>query len=118
MTASNQNFTSYVGMAVAPIFLITDGAGNVIPLQTVQDIEWIAYKDTSIPAALTKKKSVAGGITFVTDGSDGKIQVNIAKADTIGFDGWYFHSVAITDAAANPTTEATGRWAVLQPGPL
>ena len=118
MTASSQNFTSYAGMAVAPIFTVTDGSGNAIDLSTASDIEWIAFKDITLTAALTKKKSVSAGVTFVNTGSDGNIQVNMANGDSTSLDGWYFHSVVVTDSGGNKTTVAIGRMAILQPGPL
>jgi hypothetical protein len=118
MTASNQNFTSYAGDDAEPIFTVTDGAGAAIDLSSVSDIEWIAYKDKSLAAALTKKKSISSGITFPNAGTDGKIQVNISRTDTAALDGWYFHSVLITDGSGNKTIVEVGRWAVLQPGPL
>jgi len=119
VTASAQDFNVYAGDDALPIFTVTDGATppNPIPLQTAAEIEWIAYKDTSLASALTKKKST-GGVSFVTDGSNGQIKVAISNADTAPLDGWFFHSAVVTDSNGNKTTFEVGRMAVLQRGTL
>jgi len=119
MTTSNQDFTSYAGMAVYPQFTIYSDAANTIPLDlsTSTEIECTFYKDIGVAAALIKKKST-GGISFVNTGTDGQIKVNISNSDSAPLDGWYFHSAVVTDFSGNKATVEVGRWAVLQPGPL
>jgi len=119
MTAYSQDFTIYAGRASAPVFTITDGAGNALDVSGMAEIEWIMYRDVSLTAVITKKKSL-GGLSFVNTGVDGLVRLNLANADSTGTDGWYFHGVQLTDAtgAANKTIVEQGRVAVLQAGPM
>lgn len=110
--ALNQDFVTYAGNAVSPIFTVQTTAGVAINISTVSDITWQAQPDADTAAVLTKKKSNSGQIVFVTDGTDGKFQVNIATGDTTNFSGYYIHSATIFDASSNPTTVAVGRMQV------
>lgn len=121
MSKTGQNFYIYQGDAQAPVFTIY-GSDGVTPLDisTAQDLQWIAYTlPDQTPPSISKKKSVGGGVSFVSTGSDGKLQVNLANADSAALAfGWYFHGVIITDASGNKTTVSVGRMAVLARGNL
>lgn len=119
MTTSGQDFTSYAGMAVFPQFTIYSDSKNTVPLDvsTATEIECVFYKDKSLSAVLTLRKTT-GGISFVTNGTDGKIKLNISNANSASLDGWYFHSAVVTDGSGNKAVFEVGRWAVLQPGPV
>lgn len=117
MTATNQDFTLYDGDAGDPqIGPIKDGSGNVVDLSAYADIIFVAYTDPALPAVLTKKKSVGGGITFVTDGTDGLFAVHIESADTAGKSGWYFHNADLKDSGGDYSTVATGRFGIVPRG--
>jgi len=108
---TNQNFVTYQGDDVFPIFTVEDGAGAVVDISTVTQITWWCQLTVEDGAVLTKRKS-AGEITFVTNGTDGRFQVEITATDTALLDGWYQHMARITDALGNATTVAVGRMQV------
>lgn len=111
MTATSQDFTIYAGDAAVPIFTVKDDSGAVIDISTVDEIEWVAQRDPASSAVIRKTKT-GGGITFVTDGTDGKFQVSLTAADTSALTAYYLHQAVITDQTGNPTTVATGRMRV------
>lgn len=118
MAAINQKFAVYRGDDIAPVFTVRNAAGVAIDISTVQNIEWIAYRNfTTSP--LLKKMKTTGGIEFVTNGANGELRVLIDKIDTAALSwGWYYHSVVITDATGEITTVTTGRMAILERGML
>lgn len=110
----NQDFITYRGDDVAPIFTVQDADGVAIDISTVSDIKWNARR-TDDTIVLTKTK-LTGGIAFVTTGVNGQFQVTILKADTQALDGFYVHEAQIVDASSNVTTVSVGRMQVgLQP---
>lgn len=112
MTASfNQDFITFVGDDVFPIFTVLDSAGAPVDISTVLQIEWYCQTtaDSGTAADLTK---TAGDIVFVTDGTDGKFQVNILAAVTTTLNGFYQHVARITDASGYVTTVTVGRMQV------
>ncbi len=112
MAASvNQDFTTYSGDDVYPIFTVYDGSGNILDISTVSDIQWYAQKDdASTPAASASK--LGGTIAFVTTGVDGRFQVTLSKGVTAALSGFYIHIAKIIDALANVTTVTVGRMQV------
>lgn len=113
MATFNQDFITFAGDAVSPIFTVQNSAGAAVDISTVSQISWSAQRNLDDTAALTKTKS-AGQITFVTNGTDGKFQVALTVNDTKGLSGWYEHTASITDAGGNVTTVAIGRMNVGQ----
>jgi hypothetical protein len=112
MAAVNQDFNTYVGDAVSPIFTVTTSSGGaVVDISGASEIAWSAYRDDASAAVLTKLKST-GAITFVNTGTDGKFQVAILKTDTALLTGAYIHKATITDANGNVTSVAVGRMQV------
>ena len=112
MAAVNQDFITYVGDAVSPIFTVTASSGGAaVDISGATEITWSAARDDVSAAVLTKLKS-AGQITFVNSGTDGKFQVAILKTDTALLSGFYIHKASITDAAGNVTSVAVGRMQV------
>jgi hypothetical protein len=110
MPAQNQDFETFAGNSVSPIFTVTNN-GVVVDISTVTDISWSMQLDAESAALVTKTKS-AGQIVFVTNGTDGKFKVNILGADTTGKSGFYVHTATITDGSGNLTTVAIGRMQV------
>ena len=109
MAASlNQDFVTYKGDSVTPIFTVLNSAGTAIDISSVTQITWTARRENSDSATVTKTKT-GGTITFVTDGTDGKFQVAIIGTDTTAMDGFYLHEASITDASGNVTTVSVGR---------
>jgi hypothetical protein len=108
----NQDFVTFVGDAVSPIFLVV-GSDGVTPVDIsgATQITWTAQRNSADAVALTKTKT-GGGITFVTNGTDGKFQVAITSADTSsGLLGWYAHTASILAGGITTTVEA-GRFVI------
>jgi len=112
MTAKfNQDFITFAGDDVAPIFTVQDSSGAAVDISTVTQITWLAHL-TADDAALITKTKTAGQISFVTNGTDGKFQVAINAADTASLSGWYQHLASITDGTGKITTVEVGRMQV------
>lgn len=111
MTAGSQDFKIYAGDAAIPVFTVENGAGTPIDISQSSEISWVARRAADSAPIVTKLKTT-GGITFVTDGTDGKFQVVLAKADTTDLTGFYLHQAVVTDAFDQPSTVATGRISV------
>jgi hypothetical protein len=107
----NQDFVTYAGDDVFPIFTVKDSAGNAVDISTVTEISWAAIRNSDAAVAVTRTKT-AGQIAFVTNGTDGKFQVTIPKAVTAGLSGFYRHTATITDSLGNVTTVEVGRMQV------
>lgn len=108
MTATAQDFTTYAGDAIDPVFTVKNSAGTAIDISTVTEIVWTVQRDFTSAAVLTKRKTT-GGVSFVNTGSDGKFQAIIASGDTSALTGYYLHLAKITDALGNVSTVAIGR---------
>lgn len=108
MTQSGQDFVVYAGDAATVQFTVLDQNGNAVDISTVSEITWTARRDLATAVVLTKTKS-AGNIVFATSGTDGKLNLSLAIADTSSLTGYYLHQVIITDAIGNPTTVTLGR---------
>ncbi len=104
----NQDFVTYQGDAVAPVFTVRDADGTVVDISTVSEITWSARRNLDTAAVLTKTRS-GGAITFVTNGTNGQFQVAIATGDTSAMAGFYVHQAKITDSTGNVTTVTVGR---------
>lgn len=111
MTTTLQDFTLYAGDAGTLTFTVKDQNGTVVDISTVTDILWTASLIATDAAVLTKKKSL-GGISFVTNGTDGQFKVTILKTDLTTLKGYYYHAAQTVDASGNPSTVATGRMQV------
>lgn len=112
MTAQfQQDFLTFAGDDVFPVFTVRDSAGAAVDISTVSQITWYCQSTGDGGALITKTKS-AGQIAFVTNGTDGKFEVTIGKTDTTGLSGFYQHVASITDALGNITTVTVGRMRV------
>lgn len=112
MTAAiNQDFVTYQGDDVSPIFTVTDASGTAVDISTVSQISWTCQRNLSESVALIKTKT-GGGISFVTNGVDGKFQVLLTAADTTALEGYYLHRATVTDAASQTTSVTVGRMQV------
>lgn len=109
--ATNQDFKTFQGDDVAPVFTVRDSSGNAIDISTVNEIEWYCQQNQESGVALSLKKST-GGIVFVGGGTTGQFQVNIPRASTATLDGWYQHLSRITDGLGKVTTVEVGRMQV------
>lgn len=112
MAALNQDFVTYSGDTVSPIFTVLNSSNVAIDISTVSEITWKLRPEDVDAAALVTKTKTAGQITFVTDGTDGKFQVAITAADTATLSGYYLHEAQITDGSGNVTTVTVGRMQV------
>jgi hypothetical protein len=113
MASTNQDFITYQGDTVSPIFTVTTNGTTIVDISAAIQITWFVERDIGSGALLTKTKT-AGQITFVTDGTDGKFQVLITATDTAALSGNYVHLASVTDAGGNVTTVAVGQ---MQVGP-
>lgn len=112
MTAAlDQDFVTYIGDTVRPIFTVLNQANAVVNIATVNEITWTARSQEGDAALITKTKT-GGAITFVTNGSDGKFQVTIGPTDVASLSGFYLHSASITDSNNFQTTVTIGRMQV------
>lgn len=103
----NQDFITFAGDDVAPIFTVIDSAGAAVNISSVSNIQWYVNGADGSPA-LTLTKT-GGQIAFVTDGTDGKFQVNISAANTTALPaGNSQHLARIVDALGNVTTVEVG----------
>jgi len=105
--AVSQNFTTYIGDAAVPIFNVVDRNGNPVDISAASDIIWSAFRTWGAAPVLQKRKT-AGQITFVTDGTNGQFQLQLAAPDTNPLSGNYLHKSQLEDVAGNLTTIATG----------
>src|SRR5215831_2818275 len=114
MVASvNQDFVTYVGDTVIPIFTVQNSLGQAVDISTASQIQWnCRLNNTESPAIIITKLKSAGQVTFVTNGVDGKFQVTIQPADTSQLSGFYIHEAILTDAVGNVTTVTVGRMQV------
>ena len=115
MAVVNQDFITFQGDNVSPIFTVVGSDGvTAVDISGVSDIVWTAQLNLTSAAVITKKKSTSG-ISFVNTGTDGKFQVAILPADTTPLSGWYVHSAALlSSGGANQTTCTVGRMQVGQ----
>lgn len=114
MASVNQDFVTYSGDSVSPIFTVTNRTGTVVDISTVTNITWQGKADADSTAIITKTKT-GGGITFVTTGVDGQFQVALTGVDTAAFaavGSMFVHTASITDASGNVTTTTIGRMQV------
>src|ERR1043166_8816840 len=112
MVASvNQDFVTYRGDTVKPIFTVVNSSGVAVDISSVTEITWTAKLNNDGSALITKTKT-GGGITFVTTGADGKFQVNVLPADTLTLSGFYLHYASLVDGAGNVSTVSVGRMPV------
>lgn len=108
VAAINQDFITYQGDSVIPIFTVVDASGVAVDISGATQIAWTCRLNLDTPAVITKLKTT-GGISFVNTGIDGKFQVSILPADTSPLSGWYIHAGVITDGAGNVSTVEVGR---------
>lgn len=109
----NQDFKTFAGDDVLPQFTVQDSAGNSIDISTVIEITWWCQSNADVGTVpvVTRKMSL-GQISFVTNGADGKFQVDLPASVTSTLDGMYQHLASITDAAGKVTTVTVGRMQV------
>jgi hypothetical protein len=111
MTAFNQNFNTYPGDVISPVFTMLDQSGNPINISSASAIAWSAYRTVGAAPAVSKSLG-AGTIVFVGGGTTGQFQVNLLAGDTNAMTGVYLHGAVITDALGNVSTVALGQMTV------
>lgn len=109
MAAVNQDFVTYAGNDVSPIFTVKNSAGATVDISSVIEITWAAKGQSTDTVPVISKTKTGGQITFVTNGQDGQFQVAIAAADTAPLTGYFIHEASITDSSNHITTVAIGR---------
>ena len=113
MSEKGQDFTVYIGRDSAPIFTVVNSAGAPVNLSTVLDIGWDCQLDLEQgDDALISKLKSTGGISFVTDGSDGQFKLNLVAADYAAMSGFYMHEAWLVNSDSTETEVATGRMRV------
>lgn len=110
MAALNQDFVTYAGDDVSPVFTVLNASGVAVDISAVTEITWKALNEDGT-VVLTKTKT-GGGIVFSTSGADGKFVVTLTKTDTALLSGYYQHEASIKDVANNITTVTVGRMQV------
>ena len=95
MSAVNQDFITYAGDSVRPIFTVVDQNNAPVDISSISDISWSARLNLQKPIVLTKKKST-GGIVFTGSGTDGRFTLILAASDTLSLSGWFIHQASIT----------------------
>jgi len=111
VAAVNQDFVTYRGDTVIPIFAVVDANGVAVDISGATQISWTCRLDLDGTPLVTKTKT-GGGVTFVNTGTDGKFQVAVLPADTSQLSGFYIHAAVITDGAGNVSTVEVGRMQV------
>lgn len=109
--AADQNFSTFQGDAILPVFIVKDPDGLVVNISTITEITWRAKRFPDNVVVLEKTKT-AGQIIFTTNGEDGKFQVDITASDTASLAGIYLHEATVTDPTAGRTTIASGQMTV------
>lgn len=111
VAAVNQDFVTYRGDTVVPIFAVVDASGVAVDISGATQISWTCRLNIEGSALITKTKT-GGGVSFVSTGVDGRFQVSILPADTSQLSGFYIHAAVITDGAGNVSTVEVGRMQV------
>jgi hypothetical protein len=109
MASVNQDFVTYAGDTVTPIFTVVDVNGQPVNISTVTQITWTCFRSLQLSTPLITKTLTGGEITFTGIGTNGQFQVTILPADTQSLSGWYIHQASIADASGNQTTVTVGR---------
>src|SRR6516164_6851604 len=111
MPAFSQNFDTYPGDAILPIFTVQDQTGAPINISSVSDIQWIAQRAVGQPILFTKTK-LPGGVNLISGGTTGQFQVNLIAADTMALSGVYLHQALLIDGTGNQSTVTIGQMTV------
>lgn len=111
MTAFAQNFNTYPGDTISPVYTVQDQFGNPVDISTVGEIVWTASRTVGGPVLVSKAKS-AGQIVLVGGGVTGQFQVKLLAADTNALNGVYQNAALIFDVASNQSTVALGQLTV------
>jgi hypothetical protein len=108
VAAINQDFVTYRGDTVKPIFAVVDSSGNPVDISGATQIAWSCRLNLDGSPLISKTKT-GGQIAFVNTGVDGKFQVTILPTDTQPLSGFYIHAAVITDSVGNVSTVEVGR---------
>jgi len=111
MPAFSQNFDTYPGDAILPIFTVQDQTGAPINISSVSDIQWTAQRAVGQPILFTKTK-LSGGVNLISGGTTGQFQVNLIAADTMALSGVYLHQALLIDGTGNQSTVTIGQMTV------
>jgi hypothetical protein len=111
MTAFAQNFNTYPGDVITPVFTVQDQNGAPIDISSVSDIRWTAQRAVGQPVVLSKTKAAAQ-IVLISGGTTGQFQVNLLAADTSALTGVYLHQALLIDGLGNQSTVTLGQMTV------
>lgn len=106
--------TYHAGDALEIETTVRDDASNIVDISGATEIEWLLKEnetDTDANALLTKTQT-GGGITFTTDGTDGKFTVKIDTGDTDGMSGAKHHRARVTDGQGDRATVFHGTFTI------
>lgn len=102
-----QSISNYhAGDALKITVTVEDSDGNAIDISGANVIEWYLKDnatDSDADAILSKTKS-GGGITFTSDGTDGKFDIKIDTSDTDGESGTKHHRARLKDSDDDRST--------------
>lgn len=112
MTAFAQNFNTYAGDTISPIFKVTDQDGNPIGIGAAQNIVWQAARTAAGFAAPVVMKQLGQGITILGTGDTGMFQLNLTGVDTLPLSGVYLHEAIVYGSTDNAFTVTLGQMTV------
>ena len=111
MPAFAQNFDTYPGDVISPVFTVLDQDGNPVNISSVSDIQWTAQRAVGQPILLSKSK-LGGQINLVSGGTTGQFQVALTSTDTSSLTGVYLHQALLFDGTGNQSTVTIGQMTV------
>lgn len=108
MTDTVQDFSVFAGDACQPQILVTDGDGNPIPLDGLDEVIWLIFETVNSTTALLTKRLSDGTLSLPGGGAQSIIVPNIVKADLLTLKGYYFHKAKLFDGSDEPSTVTLG----------
>ena len=111
-TQLNQDFVTYQGDTVTPIFTVLDASGNPVDISAATEIAWSARQSLGDPVALLLTKT-GGQVTLIGGGTTGQFEVAITALDTESLSGFYTQYATLSLGGAI-TTVIIGRMKVGQ----
>lgn len=107
MPHQTQNIGEYhAGNALEITATVQDSTGTALDISGATVIEWYLKTSAADPdaEALLSKTLSGGGITFTTDGTDGKFDIKIETGDTSGMSGTKYQVARLEDGQGDLST--------------
>lgn len=95
---------------------VRDETGTALDIANASEIEWyLKSKASDLDSeALLSKTLTGGGITYTTDGTDGKFDIDIETGDTSDLLGTKHHRARVIDGDGDRSTIFTGDFTISQ----